>query len=187
MWPERSRDSPGLTFFTVLREKALQFLLPERIDNNGSIAFLTLIHPHIEGLVRSETESAGRFIELVRRHSQIEQDPRDGPDSVPVENRCKIPEVVVNKRYLLSKTAQPPPGEGQGLCIGVDAHQTSGCAEPPEECLGMPASPERGVDIHTIRFGNEREENVLEENRRMICLCGHRQAFFFRTSSATVS
>src|SRR5919107_4003901 len=70
----RPRDTPSISFLTIVKNDVREFSLRQCVEKLGGRAFIPLIHTHVERAVQHKTKSTLRPAELSRRDAKIEDD-----------------------------------------------------------------------------------------------------------------
>src|SRR5215471_10611526 len=102
-----ARNPTGKSFFAEMENDVCQLGFLPLVDQIGSCQPCRLIHPHIKRPVPLKAESARRFIELRRRHTQIKENSIDSREAAIHNVTFQIHEVPLAENGAVAKLLQP--------------------------------------------------------------------------------
>ena len=126
-----------------------------------------MVEAHVERSLVSEGEPSLRLIDLERRQPEIEQDAIERRDSSLSGNNSEISEVGVDRdealgdaRILLQSKCAVDRGR-----IGVESDNDSVWRRCIEQCPGMTATTEGGVQVPAAWSRLQSSDRLCEEHR----------------------
>ena len=117
-----ARDLPGIRLLTVVTQDAGQLLTVQRVDQIRGGGTL-LAHAHIERRVGMVREAAGRVVQLVAGHAEIEQGPIDRRDAKLRKDAGGLTEIDLH--HLRRQTLEPFGGDCHRIRVLIERDQTS--------------------------------------------------------------
>ena len=106
------------------KKKVGQLLLAIRGHHLGGRLQSPLVHTHVERTLEPERKSPLRVVEMVKRDTQIGQNPVDLLHAIVAHEVFQIPEIAVDKREpLIVETVAP------GILVLVEREESSPFAQ----------------------------------------------------------
>jgi hypothetical protein len=158
-----TREASRARFVGVFTEDADQLVFVALVEHAGSIKFGVGAHPHVEPRALTERESPALLIDLVRRHTEIEEHGIPGfTDELRPLLELREIGLYDTKRAAALVLGEVDACSRNGGGILIDSGDTSALRE---ECECMPASSKRTVqDVPSVA---EQLGDLAGENRRV--------------------
>lgn len=148
----RTRYPAGVTLLAVFPQRVLDFVGVPRSNNVFRGHGVPSVHPHIKRAARPEGEAATGDIQLMRRHSQVEQ---HAVQKWFLRVTQRLPQTGKRCPYglkLVPIWVPPPLGAFESVRIPINADQPSTGAKAVQNRPRMPATTQGGIQVHSVRL-----------------------------------
>jgi hypothetical protein len=130
------------------------------------------VHAHVERTVLLETETARAFVELRRRHAEVEQNPATGTSFAMCRDQCVERTERSASHHQARLRFEAPASGGNGCRVTVDREQTVACSERLEDAGSVTAATERCVDVQSrlasVRTDRKRSDGLFDKHRLVL-------------------
>ncbi len=148
-------DPARPTLLAVLTQDPLELSFVEPVHDPRRVECGSGVHPHVQGTLAAEAESAFGGVELDARETEVEKDHIRRHKAGPSREGVQVAETTMNddRRRPVSGQRRSRGLDGGG--IAVDPEQPAAWLDPFQDLAGVARLPHGAVDRDRTRLGLE--------------------------------